>query len=97
MIEELIEFLLYLIFPALKRKKRIIRKSEEWFGVVEKREVKSNYSTSKYECFVVFRTEEGESVKISVNEADYNKYEEGKRYQKKSGEDLPVLVTVSVP
>jgi hypothetical protein len=86
MIDDIIELLIYAIFPYFKRKKR---KKEEWFGVVEEKRIEGDYSLKKHRHAVVFRTSEGQKRKFHVSEELFNKYEEGKQYRKKSGEVYP--------
>ena len=90
MIDGLIEFLIYAILPYYQKKKK---REEEWYGVVEEKKVKSNYSVSKYKCYVIFRKDDGQKIKMKINEEDLNKYEEGKRYHKRSGEDFPEAIS----
>jgi hypothetical protein len=69
-----------------KRKKR---KKEEWYGVVEEKRVEGDYSLKKHKYAVVFRTGEGQKRKMKMSEEFFNKYEKGKQYHKRSGEDFP--------
>ncbi len=86
MIDAIIEFLIYAVFPYYKRKKK---GKGEWHGVVEEKKVKGDYSLGKYKLSVVFRTDEGQKIKMDMSEELFNKYEKGKRYHKRSGEDYP--------
>jgi len=86
MIEALIEFIIYAIFPYYRRKKR---KKEEWYGVVEEKRIVGDFSLKKNACVVIFRTNEGQKRKMKMNEELFNKYEKGKQYHKRSGEDYP--------
>jgi hypothetical protein len=83
---ELIEFLINMILPSRRRKKK---RAEDWYGVVEEKGMKSDYSIAKYRCFVVFRTEDGRTIKMKLTEENFNKYEQGRRYHKRRGEDFP--------
>ena len=86
MLDAILEFFLYAIFPYFKRKKR---KKEEWYGVVEENRIEGDYSLKKQKYAVVFRTSEGQKRKFHMNEELFNKYEKGKQYHKRSGEDYP--------
>jgi hypothetical protein len=86
MFDAILEFLIYAIFPYFKRKKR---KKEEWYGVVEEKRVEGDYSVKKHTHVVVFRTSEGSKRKMKMTEEQFNKYEQGKQYRKRSGEDYP--------
>jgi len=90
MIDTIIEFLVYAIFPYFKRKKR---KKEEWYGVVEEKKIEGDFSLKKHKYAVVFRTGEGQKRKMKMSEELYNKYEKGKQYHKQSGEDFPDSVS----
>lgn len=90
MIAELIEMVFYLLVPAFRKKKK---REDEWYGVVEEKQVKSDFSIAKYNCVVVFRRDDGTKRKFKVSEADFHSFEKGKRYLKKAGEDLPAPVS----
>ena len=90
MIAELIELVFYLLIPAFRKRKK---REEEWYGVVEDIQVKSDFSIAKHNCVVVFRRDDGTKRKIKVSEADFHSFEKGKRYLKKAGEDLPVPIS----
>jgi len=83
---ELIEFLINMILPSRRRKKK---REEEWYGVVEEKRMKSDYSVAKYRCFVIFRTEDGRRIKMKLTEELFSRYEKGRRYHKRRGEDFP--------
>ncbi len=86
MIGEIIEVLFYLVFPFYKRKRQ---REGEWVGVVEKKAVKSDFSVAKFPCTVIFKTDDGVRIKMKFRQEDCGRYEEGRRYQKKKGEDHP--------
>ena len=86
MVDTIIELLIYAVFPYYKRKKM---RAEEWHGVVEEKNVKGDYSLGKYRLFVVFRTDEGQKIKMKMSEEQFGKYELRMRYHKKKGEDFP--------
>ena len=86
MIDAILEFLIYAIFPYFRRKKR---RQEEWFGVVEEKSIEGDYSLKKHKHVIIFRTGEGQKRKMKMSEELYNKYEKGQQYRKRSGEDYP--------
>ena len=86
MIDLLLELFVYAIFPYFKRKKR---RQEEWFGVVEEKRIEGDFSLKKHKNIVIFRTSEGQKRKMKMSEELFQKYEEGKQYHKRSGEDYP--------
>ena len=86
----MIDFILELlgdlfVFLPWSRRRRDRRK--EWSGTVE---AKKTWTLSKHAYLVVFRTEDGQRKKVRLDrKEDFNIYEEGRRYIKKAGEDLP--------
>jgi len=90
MLDSILELLIYAIFPYFKKKKR---KKEEWYGVVEEKSIEGDYSLKKHKHTIVFRTGEGQKRKFHMNEELFNKYEKGKQYHKRSGEDFPEPVS----
>lgn len=86
MIDAILDFLVYGIFPYLKRKKR---RAEEWFGVVEEKRLEGDFSLKKHKHVVIFRTNEGQKRKMKMKEELFNRYEKGKQYRKRRGEDYP--------
>ncbi len=86
MIDALLDFILFAIFPYYRRKKR---RKEEWHGVVEEKRIEGDFSLKKNACVVIFRTDEGLIRKMKMSEKLFNKYEKGKQYHKRSGEDFP--------
>jgi hypothetical protein len=86
MLDFLLEFIVYAIFPYFKRKKR---RQEEWYGVVEEKRIEGDFSLKKHKNVVIFRTGEGQKRKIKMSEELFQKYEEGKQYHKLRGEDYP--------
>jgi hypothetical protein len=80
-------FDLFLFLPfKLKRKWEI---PQEWYGTVEKKKAYIAPSLSRYRYSVVFRIEEGKRKKLRMGEADFDLYQEGRRYSKKAGDYLP--------
>lgn len=78
-----LEDFLYL-FPWFKRKKE---RHKEWTGTVE---AKKTWAISKHAYLVIFRTDDGQRKKIRLDlKEDFDRYEEGRRYTKKAGQDLP--------
>lgn len=86
----MIDFILELlgdlfVFLPWSRRRRDRRK--EWSGTVE---AKKTGALSKHAYLVVFRTEDGQRKKVRLDrKEDFDIYEEGRRYIKKAGEDLP--------
>jgi hypothetical protein len=74
-----------LFFLPWSRRKRDRR--EEWSGTVE---AKKTLTLSKHAYLVIFRTDDGQRKKVRLDrKEDFAVYEEGRRYMKKAGEDLP--------
>ncbi len=85
MIDGILEFLFYAVFPFLKRRKQ---KREEWTGYLEEiRESRNPVARTWH--IAVFRTDEERKVKIYLGEEDSALYKKGIRYRKKAGEDFP--------
>jgi hypothetical protein len=84
--DTILELIIYAIFPYFRRKKR---RKEEWYGTVEEKRIEGDFSLKKQACVVVFRTNEGQKRKMKMSEELFNKYEKGKQYHKRSGEDYP--------
>jgi hypothetical protein len=84
-IDDFLELLIHFVFPYYRKKKRRL---EEWKGTVEEKKVRS-FSVSKFYGFIIFRALDGRKIRVKVQEEDFHKYELGKMYSKKKGEDLP--------
>jgi succinate dehydrogenase/fumarate reductase flavoprotein subunit len=84
--DTILELIVYAIFPYFKRKKR---KKEEWYGVVEEKRVEGDYSLKKQPHVVIFRTSEGLKRKMKMKEELFHRYEKGKQYRKRKGEEYP--------
>lgn len=86
MIDFIIELLgdwLFLL-PWCRRRKERRRK---WPGTVE---AKKTRALSKHNYLVVFRTDDGQRNKVRLDRREeFDLYEEGRRYTKKAGEDMP--------
>ncbi len=78
-------FDLVLLFQ-LKKKWEI---PKEWSGTVEKKKEDMTPALSRYRYIVVFRTEEGKRKKLRMGKADFDLYQEGRRYKKQAGQYLP--------
>ncbi len=86
MIDFLLEFLgdLFVFLPGIGRKRD---RRKEWSGTVE---AKKTWSLSKHAYLVIFRTDDGQRKKVRLDrKEDFDSYEEGRRYIKKAGKDLP--------
>ncbi len=75
----------WFVFLPWVRRKRDRRK--EWLGTVE---AKKTWTLTKHAYLVIFRTDDGQRKKVRLDrKEDFDIYEEGRRYIKKAGEDLP--------
>ena len=80
--EVLDNLLVFLPWSMRKRDRR-----REWTGTVES---KRTWTLSKHAYLVIFRTEDGQRKKVRMDKKeDFDVYEEGRRYAKRAGEDLP--------
>jgi hypothetical protein len=78
-----LDSLLYLL-PSIQRKRE---RRKEWTGTVE---AKKTWPLSKHAYLVIFRTDDGQRKKLRLDRKDdFDLYEEGRRYAKKAGDDLP--------
>lgn len=78
-----LEGLLYLS-PSIKRKRERLK---EWSGTVE---AKKTWTLSRHAYLVIFQTDDGQRKKLRLDrKEDFDLYEEGRRYTKKAGDDLP--------
>jgi len=85
MIDFILELLGEFVFLPWVRRKRDRRK--EWSGTVE---AKKTWTLTKHAYLVIFRTDDGQRKKVRLDrKEDFDIYEEGRRYIKKAGEDLP--------
>jgi len=81
--------ILLVFFPWSKKKRA---RHEEWTGTVE---AKKTWALSEHAYLVIFRTDDGQRKKVRLDrKEDFDIYEEGRRYLKKAGEDLPDKPTV---
>jgi hypothetical protein len=72
------------LLPWSKRKRD---RRKEWSGTVE---AKKTWTLSKHAYLIIFRTDDGQRKKVRLDrKEDFDIYEEGRRYIKKAGEDLP--------
>jgi len=66
------------------------RKSDrrkEWSGTVE---AKRTWTLSEHAYLVIFRTDDGQRKKVRMDKKEnFDSYEEGRRYIKRAGQDLP--------
>ena len=75
---------LLVFFPWSKRKSD---RQKEWSGTVE---AKRTWTLSKHAYLVIFRTDEGQRKKVRMDRKEnFDIYEEGRRYTKRAGQDLP--------
>jgi hypothetical protein len=74
----------FFFLPGIKRKRD---RRKEWSGTVE---AKKTWTLAKHAYLVIFRTDDGQTKKVRLDrKEDFDIYEEGRRYIKKAGEDLP--------
>jgi len=79
--------LLDALFLLSPRRKRARERGKEWTGTVE---AKKTWTLSAHAYLVIFRTEDGQRKKVRMDKKeDFDVYEEGRRYAKRAGEDLP--------
>jgi len=72
------------LLPWSKRRRE---RRKAWSGTVE---AKKTWTLSKHAYLVIFRTDDGQRKKVRLDrQEDFDLYEEGRRYTKKTGEDLP--------
>jgi hypothetical protein len=86
MISWLLGFLdgLFVLLPWSARKRD---RRREWSGTAE---AKKTWTLSQHAYIVIFRTDDGRKKKIGMDrKEDFESYEEGRRYHKKAGQDLP--------
>jgi hypothetical protein len=75
---------LFVLVPWSRRKRD---RRKEWSGTVE---AKRTWTLSKQAYLVIFRTDDGQRKKVRMDgKEDFNIYEEGRRYIKRAGQDLP--------
>jgi len=75
---------LLVLFPWSKRKRD---RRKEWSGTVEG---KRTWTLSQHAYLVIFRTDEGQRKRVRMDrKEDFDIYEEGRRYIKRAGQDLP--------
>ncbi len=75
---------LLVLFPWSKRKRE---RGHEWTGTVE---AKRTWTLSEHAYLVIFRTDDGQRKKVRLDrKEDFDTYEEGRRYIKRAGQDLP--------
>lgn len=76
--------ILIVFFPWSKRKRD---RQEEWSGTVE---AKRTWTLSEHAYLVIFRTDDGKKKRVRMDGKEvFDIYEEGRRYFKRAGRDLP--------
>ncbi len=86
MIDHILELLYegFVFFPWSKKKRD---RRKEWLGTVEAKKI---WAFSKHPYLVIFRTGEGQMKRVRLDRReDFDGYEEGLRYLKRVGQDLP--------
>jgi hypothetical protein len=72
------------VLPWSMRKRE---RRKEWSGTVD---AKKTLTLSKHAYLVIFWTDDGQRKKVRLDrKEDFDLYEEGRRYTKKAGDDLP--------
>lgn len=75
---------LLVLFPWARRKSD---RRKEWSGTVE---AKRTWTLSKHAYLVIFGTDDGKRKRVCMDrKEDFDIYEEGRRYIKRAGQDLP--------
>jgi hypothetical protein len=75
---------LFVLVPWSRRKRD---RRKEWSGTVE---AKRTWTLSKHAYLMIFRTDDGQRKKVRTDrKEDFDIYEEGRRYIKRAGQDLP--------
>jgi hypothetical protein len=86
----MIDFILDVLGDLLALLPWSVRKRDrrkEWSGTVK---AKKTWTLSKHAYLVIFRTDDGQRKKLRFDrKEDFDLYEEGRRYAKKAGDDLP--------
>jgi hypothetical protein len=81
---------LQLISPRYMRKRE---RRQAWSGTVE---AKRTWTLSKHAYLVIFRTDDGQRKKVRLDrKEDFDLYEEGRRYTKRAGDDMPDVTPAS--
>ncbi len=74
----------FVFLPWVKRKRE---RRKEWTGTIE---AKKTSALSKHAYLVIFRTDDGQRKKVRLDRSEeFDLYEEGRRYTKRAGEDMP--------
>ncbi len=89
MLDLMFDFLIDMLFFMPLIIKRRWELSKEWSGTAEKKEAHSVPTLSRFRYSVIFRTDKGKTKRLRMKKADFDRYLEGQRYQKKAGTYLP--------
>lgn len=85
-----IESLFERLSPTLAYVRRKRERGKEWSGTVE---AKKAQPVSRHAYLVTFRTDDGHRKNLYLDrKEDFDRYEEGRRYTKKAGDDLPAAL-----
>jgi hypothetical protein len=83
----MIDFFIDVLDVLLPWSMRNRARRRDWSGTVE---AKKTLTLSKHAYLVIFRTDEGKMKKVRLDRKEvFDAYEEGRRYFKKAGDDLP--------
>ena len=77
-------------FITLAIVSRVRRKKSSWKGKVEKKTERNDEGGRSFS--VVFRKDDGKKVTLSMKKRDYEKYSEGNKVEKRSGELNPTKI-----
>jgi hypothetical protein len=84
-----IESLFERLSPSLAYVRRKMERRKEWSGAVEAKKARA---VSRHAYLVTFRTDDGQRKNVYLDrKEDFDLYQEGRRYTKKAGDDLPAL------
>jgi len=86
MILDLIDLIFWYFVILFKRKREL---TQEWYGIVEKKKTRGDFSPAKYRYVVTFRKDDGKKKKLRMDRQEFDLYQEGKRYHKKIGDYFP--------
>jgi hypothetical protein len=78
---------LFSLGPGFGKWKKRKNRREVWSGTVK---AKKTAVLSRHAYLVIFRTADGQRKKLRLDQKeDFDLYEEGRRYTKREGQDLP--------
>lgn len=90
LISTIILVLIIIIFFTIKSKKQ---KNSSWKGELMKKRDITDEDNENHVYRLIFKTESGKKVKISVKEDLYNQVQVGDKFEKESGEYIPKRIS----